>query len=252
MTQQEALFKYILRLGDTALIQGHRLSEWCSNGPFLEEDLALTNLSLDNIGRAEAFLKYAAQVENKGNTEDDLAYKRKEREFYNTLISELPKGDFAYTIAKQLIISTFEFYLFTDLCNSKDATIAGISGKAIKEVKYHLAHARDWCYRLGKGTTESNTRLQNAVNDLWEFTNELFEMCEEDIILLEVEIASDLNKFKEECCNLVSKILTDSNIKIPTAAYMQTGSRKGIHTEYLGHLLTELQYLQRAYPDAKW
>ncbi len=252
MNKQKALFKYLLRLGDNALIQGHRLSEWCSRGPLLEEDLALTNMALDNIGRAQAILKYASEVEGLGKTEDDLAYKRGEREFYNNLITEMPIGDFAYTIAKQLLIAVFEYYQFTELSKSKDETIAGISAKSLKEVRYHLAHARDWTYRLGKGTEESNTRLQQAFSQLWMYTGELFEMYEEDAIVKTAQIGIDLNELREGYYNMLSAILNDSNIKIPVVDYMQTGSRKGIHTEYLGHILSEMQYLQRAYPDAKW
>lgn len=252
MNKQEAIFKYLVRLGDCALIHGHRLSEWCSRGPILEEDLALTNMALDNIGRAQAFLKYAAEVQGNGLSEDDLAYKRDERAFYNNLLTELPIGDFAFTIAKQLLLSVFENLQMQALCNSANATIAGIAAKSHKEVRYHLTHARDWTMRLGKGTLESNTRLQQAFNQLWMYTGELFEMYEEDAILNKQGIAIDLNELKTPYYNTITSILNDSNIKIPVADYMQTGSRKGIHTEYLGHILSEMQYLQRAYPDAKW
>ncbi len=252
MTKQEALYTYTLRLGDNALIQGHRLSEWCSRGPILEEDLALTNLALDQIGRAQAFLKYAAHIEGQGKTEDDLAYKRGEREFYNNLITELPIGDFAYTIAKQLLISAFEFYQFSELSKSSDETIAGISAKALKEVRYHLVHAQDWCYRLGKGTPVSHKKLQQAFRELWMYTGELFEMDEIDQLLMQDGTAIDLMSLRPDWLNLVGSILADSTIVLPADTYMQTGSRKGIHTEYLGHLLSEVQYLQRAYPDATW
>lgn len=252
MTTQEALYTYLLRLGDNALIQGHRLSEWCSRGPILEEDLAITNMALDNIGRAQAFLKYAAEVEGKGKTEDDLAYKRGERQFYNNLITELPIGNFAYTIAKQLIISAFEFFQYAELMKSSDATISGISAKAIKEVRYHLAHAKDWTNRLGQGTEVSHAKLQEAFNDLWMFSDELFEMDEVDQFLLADGISIDLSKLKSSWIEFMMPVLEMNSITLPETAYMQTGSRKGIHTEYLGHLLTEVQYLQRAYPDATW
>ncbi len=252
MTKQQALYKYLLRLGDNPLILGHRLSEWCSRGPILEEDLALTNIALDNIGRAQAFLKYAAEVEGLDKTADDLAYKRDERSFYNNLIAELPIGDFAYTIARQLLIAVFEQLQFTDLSKSSNETIAGIAAKSLKEVRYHVAHARDWCYRLGKGTEESHNRLQRAFNELWMYTGELFEMYDEDVILVFDGVAGDLNTLKIQYYDAVQKILNDSNIQIPVVDYMQTGSRKGIHTEYLGHILAEMQYLQRAYPDATW
>ena len=252
MTKQAALFKYLLRLGDNSLIQGHRLSEWCSRGPILEEDLAITNMALDHIGRAQAFLKYAADIEGKGKTEDDLAYKRPERQFYNNLMTELPIGDFAYTMAKQLLIATFEYYQMVELCKSNDETIAGIAAKAVKEVRYHLSHAKDWCIRLGRGTNISHDKLQSAFNDLWMYTGEFFEMGEEDALLMKEGIAIDFQLLKPKWEEMVLSILKEANIQIPGSDYFQTGSRKGIHTEHLGHILTEMQYLQRAYPDATW
>lgn len=252
MTQQEALFKYTLRLGDNALIQGHRLSEWCSKGPILEEDLALTNIALDNIGLAQAFLKYAGTIEGKGKTEDDLAYKRPERQFYNNQITELPIGDFAVTVAKQLLISAFEVQLFTALSQSVDETIAGIAAKGLKESRYHFVHSRDWCYRLGEGTELSHAKLQQAINDLWAYTGEFFEMVEEDHLLLAAGVAADLKTIHPLWKEMVVAVLTEATIQVPEDGYMQTGSRNGIHTEHLGHILAEMQYLQRAYPDATW
>ncbi|MBS1636722.1 MAG: phenylacetate-CoA oxygenase subunit PaaC [Bacteroidetes bacterium] len=252
MTQTEALYHYTLRLGDNSLISGHRLSEWCSRGPILEEDLALTNMALDHIGRAQAFLKYAGELSEKKQTEDDLAYKRGERQFLNNLITELPNQDFAFTIARQLIISCFEFYLYTELCNSNDPIVAGISEKAVKEVKYHLAHATDWTCRLGDGTELSHQKMQKALNDIWMFTGELFEMDETDQVLLKAGIAADMTLIKPLWYNHLKQVTTEAGLKLPEDAYMQSGSRKGIHTEYLGHILSEMQYLQRAYPTAQW
>ena len=252
MTQKEALFRYLLRQGDQALIHGHRLSEWCSKGPFLEEDLALANIALDYIGRASAFLKYAAEVEGKSRTEDDLAYKRGEREFLNSLIVELPRGDFAFAMARQLLLSSYEYLMFSDLMGSADTTIAGISAKAFKEIRYHWTHSRDWCIRLGKGTELSRQKLQSAFNELWSYTDELFEMAEEDHVLLASGQGCNLYELKVIWMELVVSIIRDAEIQLPTSAYAQTGSRKGIHTEHLGHLLAEMQYLPRAYPDAIW
>jgi ring-1,2-phenylacetyl-CoA epoxidase subunit PaaC len=252
MTKQEALYTYLLRLGDNALIQSHRLSEWCSRGPILEEDLALTNIALDYIGRAQNILEYAGTIEGKGHSADDLAYRRPEQHYLNNLIAELPKGDFAFTIAKQLFISTFEMLLYTELCHSKDETIAGIAGKAIKEVRYHWTHARDWCYRLGKGTVLSNEKLQNAVNDLWMFTQEQFEMDATENLLCAEGISCDNKALQAKWADMIKEILAASNIEVPENTYMQTGGRKGVHTEHLGHILAEMQYLQRAYPDATW
>jgi ring-1,2-phenylacetyl-CoA epoxidase subunit PaaC len=252
MNKQTALFKYMLRLGDQSLIHGHRLSEWCGKGPTLEEDLALTNMALDYIGRARAFLGYAAQLEGKSRTEDDLAYKRGEREFQNYLICELPVGDFAFTMARQLLLSSYEYFLFMGLCQSEDKVLADISNKVIKEVRYHWTHSRDWCYRLGKGTSVSHDKLQQAFDDLWMYTAEFFEMDLVDYLLTEAGIVKDLNELKSFWNDLVMAVLKESDIRVPSDTDMQTGSKRGLHTEHLGHLLAEMQYLPRAYSDAVW
>ncbi len=252
MTQQEALFKYLLRWGDNALILSHRLSEWCSYAPFIEEDLALTNFALDMIGRAQALLKYAGEVEGKGNTEDLLAYRRSERQYYNNLLMEQPNGDFGVTMVRQLFISAFEKDLFTELQNSRDTTLAAIAAKTLKEVRYHLEHAANWVIRLGNGTDESHERVQKAVNDLWMFTGELFEMDEVDRQLLSDGIAVDISRMQERWTGYINDVLQVATLQKPQDEFMQTGSRNGIHTEHLGHLLSEMQYLQRAYPDAQW
>jgi ring-1,2-phenylacetyl-CoA epoxidase subunit PaaC len=252
MNTKEALYNYCLRLGDNALVLSHRLSEWCSYGPFIEEDLALTNMALDLIGRAQAFLKYAGELEGKGKTEDDLAYRRSERQYYNYLLLEQPNGDFAFSMARQLFISAFEVYLFESLANSKDSTIAAIAAKTLKEVKYHLAHSADWVVRLGDGTEESKYRMQKAIDELWMFTGELFEMDETEQVLIAEGIAIDLNTIKPKWQNYISSTLENATLNMPKDAYMLSGSKKGLHTEYLGHILSEMQYLQRAYPNAKW
>lgn len=252
MTKQEALYNYCLRLGDDALILGHRLSELCSRAAFIEEDLALTNISLDMIGRAEALLKYAGEIENKGNSSDDLAYRRPENKYYNHLLVEQLNDDFAHTIAKQLFQSSFEYFLYTELERSKDATLSGIASKTLKEIKYHLQHAADWTIRLGDGTEESKKRMQKAIDDLWMYTGELFEMDEIENTLLKDGVAADLVPIKSQWQNKIQSVLTEATLKLPEDSFMQTGSRKGIHTEKLGHILSEMQYLQRAYPDAKW
>lgn len=252
MTKQEALYQYVIRLGDDALILGHRLSELCSRAPFIEEDLALTNISLDMIGRAESFLKYAGEIEGKGKTADDVAYRRGEINYQNHLLVEQPNGDFAQTIARQLFQSAFEYFLYTDLEKSKDATIAGIASKALKEIKYHFEHAHDWTVRLGDGTEESKKRMQYAINELWMYTGELFEMDDVELTLLKDGVSVDLASIKLQWQNKIHSILTEATLSIPEDGYMQTGGRKGVHTEKLGHILSEMQYLQRAYPDAKW
>jgi ring-1,2-phenylacetyl-CoA epoxidase subunit PaaC len=252
MTTQDALFKYLLRLGDNALILSYRLGEWSSNAPYLEEDLALTNIALDLTGRADALLRYAGQVEGKGRNEDDLAFKRNERQFYNNLLVEQPNGDFATTIVRQLFFSLFDLPLYERLSESKDPTIAGIAAKAVKETKYHVRHVTQWMYRLGDGTEESHTRTQNAMNELWMFTGELFEMDDVDAVLVKDGIACDLNRIKSGWSEKVGEIIITSTLSRPADGYMQTGGRKGIHSEYLGYILAEMQFLPRTYPDAKW
>jgi ring-1,2-phenylacetyl-CoA epoxidase subunit PaaC len=252
MTKQEALYKYTLRLGDNALILSQRLSEWCSNGPFLEEDLALTNFALDLIGRAQVLLKYAAELEGKGKTEDMLAFRRSERQYYNHQLAELPNGDFAFTMVRQFFISAYEVQLFSKLRNGNDDTLAAIAAKTLKEVKYHLAHAEDWIVRLGNGTDESHKRTQAAVNALWMYTGELFETDEVEQLMVSEGIGMDATGLATDWKQHVKNTLDAANIAIPETKYMQTGGKRGIHTEHLGHLLAEMQYLQRAYPDATW
>lgn len=252
MKKEEALYNYCIRLGDNPLVLGHRLSELCSRGPLLEEDLAQTNIALDMIGRAQALLKYAGEVEGKGNNEDHIAYRREERDYRNHLITEIPNGDFARVIARQLFISTYEFYFYEALQKSKDAILAGIAKKSIKEIKYHLQHASDWTVRLGDGTRESHKRMQAAINDLWMYTGELFEMDETDFMMVENGVGVDTLPIKITWEKHIQNVLQEATLAMPTAPYMQTGSRKGIHTENLGHILSEMQYLQRTYPGAEW
>ncbi len=248
----KALFEYCLRLGDSSLILGHRLSEWCGHGPVLEEDIALINIALDHLGRSINILNYAGQVEGKNRTEDDLAYHRNERDFRNLLITEHPNKDFAYTIARQFFFDTYSFFLYEELKNSKDATISAIAEKALKEITYHLRHSSEWMLRLGDGTKESKEKTQTAVNELWRFTGELFIMDQIDELLIKEGIAADLNLVKSKWENKVSEILQRATLEKPMSAYAHTGSHKGIHTEHLGFLLAEMQYLPRTYPKAKW
>ncbi|MBK6833657.1 MAG: phenylacetate-CoA oxygenase subunit PaaC [Bacteroidetes bacterium] len=252
MTKQEALYKYSIRLGDDALILGHRLSELCSRSPFIEEDLALTNISLDLIGRAQALLGFAAEIEGKGKDADFLAYRRPEIEYQNHLLNEQPNGDFAFTIARQFFVSAFEFLFYSELEKSKDANLAAIASKAIKEIKYHQQHAAEWVIRLGDGTEKSHAKMQHAIDELWMWTGELFEMDEVENLLIKEGIGVDLVPLKAAWYNQIQTILTEATLSMPEDGYMQTGGRKGVHTENLGHILSEMQYLQRAYPDATW
>ena len=252
MNKQQALFEYCLRLGDTSLILGQRLSEWCGHGPILEEDIGLTNISLDYIGHATSILKYAALVENKGRTEDDLAYQRNERDFKNALLVEQPNGDYACTIARQFLFSVFAFYLYEELKKSKDETLAGIAAKALKEITYHLRHSTEWMYRMGDGTEESHIRMQNALNDLWMFTGDLFEMHEADALMIKEGVGVDLKMIRSKWEKHIDEVVKKATLKIPSETFMQKGSLEGKHTEHLGYILAEMQYLPRTYPDATW
>jgi ring-1,2-phenylacetyl-CoA epoxidase subunit PaaC len=252
MKKEEAIYQYCVRLGDNALIMGHRLSEICSRGPFLEEDLALTNFALDMIGRAQALLGYAAELKGGKETADSIAYRREERDYRNHLITELPNGDFANVVARLLYVSAYDYLLFKELEKSMDTTLSGIASKAVKESKYHFQHMSDWTIRLGDGTQESHSRIQKAFNRLYMYSGEMFEMDEVELLLLREGIAADTIPLKSEWEQTIANILAEATLGSPNAGFMQTGSRKGIHTEHLGHILCEMQYLQRTYPDASW
>jgi len=252
MNANEALLKYTLRMGDSSLILAQRLCEWTGIGPFLEEDLALTNISLDLFGRAKSLLDYAAKLEGKGRTEDDIAFLRNEREYFNALITELPNGDYAKTMIRQALIDCFDFHFYTALTKSKDETLAGIAAKSIKEITYHKRHSFSWVMRFGNGTDESATRLHHGFIEVWPFTAELFEMNEIDELLLKQGIAVNLNDIKPLWEKEIKAFLAEVSITVPEDVYMQTGSRKGVHTEHLGHLLSEMQALPRMHPGAKW
>jgi ring-1,2-phenylacetyl-CoA epoxidase subunit PaaC len=252
MTIQEALFNYLLRLGDQHLILGHRLSEQSSKGPFLEEDIACSNIALDLIGNANHLLQYAAEVENKNRTADDLAFLRSEREFFNTLLAEQPNGDFGFVMTRHFFADVFDFYLYSELQNSSDETLASIATKALKEITYHLRHTSKWMIRLGDGTEESKMRVQNSIDELYRFTAELFEMDEVDELLIKEKVSVDLSGIKNSWLAKVKEVFSEAGLTIPEDVYMQTGSRKAQHTEHLGFLLAEMQHLHRAFPGAQW
>jgi ring-1,2-phenylacetyl-CoA epoxidase subunit PaaC len=249
---KENLFKFLLRISDTNLILAQRLSEWTGHGPFLEEDLALTNIALDLFGTSRSLFEYAAKVENANRNEDDLAFLRGEREFLNALICELPNGDYAFTIARQCFVDCFQLYFYEELAKSKDVTLSGVAAKAIKETRYHFRHTSSWMERFGEGTEESHERLQKAVNEIWEFTGDLFDTGENYLALVAEGIAPDMKSIKEKWEKTIDEVLLRSTIQKPENVFMQTGSTKGIHTEHLGYLLTEMQYMQRTFPGAKW
>ena len=257
MSSAQTVRHYAIALGDDALILGHRLSEWCSRAPFLEEDLALANVALDYIGRARMFYAYAATLSNRQSTdrlcsEDDFAYRRDCRQFTNLLIYELPRGDFAFTMARQFLVDSYSVPCMEQLCTSSDRQLAAIGAKAIKESRYHLRRSHHWLLRLAEGTEESHRRLQDAVNELWGYTPELFAMSDAERELAARGIAVDSSALRADWEQAVGTALTHVGISIPTADWQVGGGRRGLHTEWLGHLLSELQFLQRAYPGLEW
>jgi len=247
-----SLYKYVLALGDDALILGQRLSQWAYKGPFLEEDIALSNISLDMFGRANLLLEYAATLKGNNATSDELAFKRNEREFSNHILCEQPNGNFADTMVRQFFLDAFYKLFLQKLTKSKDEQLSAIAQKSIKETTYHLRHSSKWIIRLGDGTVESHAKVQSAIDNLWMFTNELFEMNEIDNEMLEQKIGVDCSKLKIEWDKIINEVLSEATLNRPEDANMPTGGRQGIHTEHLGHLLSDMQYLQRAYPDATW
>ena len=249
---KDSIIDYCLRLGDTSLILSQRIAEYCSKAPHLEEDLAITNVGLDLLGNAENLLNYAADLIG-NTTSDELAFKRKEKDFRSIHLVETPNTDFAFILVRQFFIDVYNNLLFEKLCESKDETIAGISKKSIKEVKYHLIRSKDWMLRLGKGTTESNQRLQNAVDELWMYTEELFFDNETDLLMAKENIGPLNKDLKEIWMDTTIKTLEESNIIIPeNIHYTLQYGKNGYHTEYLGYLLAEMQHLPLLYPEAKW
>ena len=247
-----ALVNYTIGLADDALILGHRLSEWCSNAPFLEEDLALTNVSLDFIGRARMLYAYAAELEDRGRSEDDIAFLRDTREYRNYLIHELPNGDFAFTLARQLMVDVYDTVYFAALEHSRDPMLAAIAAKAVKESRYHLRRSEDWIKRLGDGTEESHERVQNAFNQLWAYAPEMFETPTQEQPLVTAGLAVDSALLKANWQSSMHAVLQEATLQIPADDVAIGGGRTGLHTEHLGFLLAEMQFLQRAYPGQQW
>ncbi len=252
MENKEALINYCLRLGDSSLILGQRMAEWCSNGPILEEDIAMTNISLDLFGQSRMLYSYIAELEGGDSTEDTIAFNRNEREYYNTLISERPNGHFGDTIARNFLIDAFNFHYYKKLIQSKNDVISAFAEKSLKEVTYHLRHSSEWLIRLGDGTDESKSKIQTSLNKVWKYSADMFDINDGDRILVKEGIAIDPNEIKSLWDDTINTTLKRATLERPEDGYFQMGSRNAIHSEYLGHLLTEMQYLQRAYPDAKW
>lgn len=255
--RDNSLTDYLLHLADTSLILGHRNSEWCGHGPVLEQDIAITNISLDLIGQARNFYQYAAklmseQTPDRPVTEDTLAYLRDVREFRNLLLVELPKGDWAQTILRQFFVSAFQSLLFTEMQKSKDLQLSAIATKSLKEVTYHLRWSSEWVIRLGDGTEESHKRIVNALEYLWPYTGELFLPSDVELELAEAGTGVDPSKLKTDWSERVSAVLTEATLQVPEEGWHQSGGKKGIHTEHLGYILAELQFMQRAYPGNEW
>ena len=275
MSNKNSLLDYTLRLADDALIIGHRLSEWCGHGPILEQDIAITNTALDHLGRARSLFQYAADqfnslpVEAKKDVftsvslqtkiasggaigEDDLASLRDGWDFRNALLLEQPNTDWAYTVGRSFFYDVFNFLFFTEMVKSQDETLSSIAEKSLKEVTYHLRWSSEWVVRLGDGTEESHVRMQQAVNELWMYTGELFEANDTDKAMQEQGIGPDLALLKDAWTKHVQAVFEEATITIPTGTWMQQGGKNGSHSEHLGYILTELQFMQRAYPGMEW
>jgi ring-1,2-phenylacetyl-CoA epoxidase subunit PaaC len=245
-------FTCLLRLADDRLILGHRLSEWCGHGPILEEDIAIANMALDLIGQANLLLDLAGREEGNGRTADALAYFREAVEFRNALIMELPRGDFAFTMARQFLVSVYSAMVLERLQQSSHAELAGIAAKAFKEARYHARHSADWMLKLGDGTAESHQRVQDALGDLWRYTGELFEVPDDERALIEAGISVDVSQLREPWREQVGLVIGAATLEVPADGFMQRGGRTGRHTEHLGHLLAEMQIVARSYPGAEW
>ena len=250
--REEHLFQYLLRLGDDRLVLGHRLSEWCGHGPILEEDIATANIALDLIGQATFFLRLAGQVEGQGRDGDALAYWRDENQFTNLQMVELPRGNFGFTILRQFLFDAWGFHHLEALGRSTHTELAALAAKAHKEVRYHLRHSSEWVLRLGDGTEESHLRMQAALDELWPWTGELAYQDEVDAALRADGIVPDPEPLRAPWEAMSKDVLGRATLTVPSGPMRMTGGRKGRHTEYLGHMLAEMQIVARSHPGAVW
>ena len=254
------LFDYLLRLGDSPLVLSQRLGEWVGHGPILEEDIALTNVGLDLLGQARLWYAYAGEAEARfagaGRGEDTLAFLRDSGEFRNLLLVERPNGNYADTMARQFYFDYWHWVLLTELARSRDARIAEIAAKALKEVTYHVERSTDWVIRLGDGTEESHAKMQAAIDELWMYTGEMFDADETEIALATEGIGCDVRKLADPWHQAISAVLTEATLLVPSATWMQgtkgRGGKQGVHSEELGRMLATMQTLQRSYPGAQW
>lgn len=250
--EKNQLFDFVISLADNALILGQRLAQNCGHGPILEQDIAITNISLDHFGQARSLFQYAAEVQGAGKSEDDLAFFRDVYDFKNVLLVELPENNFGETICRLFFYSAYLKPFYTALTKSKDQQLAAIAEKSLKEVIYHLRYSSEWMIRLGDGTAESHEIMQEAVNDLWMWTGELFEMSSSENDLLKEGVSVDLNSIQPLWMKTVSSIFERATLEKPKSEWFQSGGKKGHHTEHMGFILAEMQHLPRTYPDAKW
>ncbi|HZO20965.1 MAG TPA: 1,2-phenylacetyl-CoA epoxidase subunit PaaC [Steroidobacteraceae bacterium] len=248
----EDLFRFLLRLGDTNLVLAQRLGEWVGHAPALEEDLGLGNLALDHLGQARLLLTYAGEVEGQGRDEDALAFLRDAPEFCNLTLAEQPNGDFGRTLVRQWLIDGWQRELYGALQGSTDSRLAAIAAKSLKETRYHYRFSAGWLIRLGDGTQESHARVQGALDELWRFTDEMFSPDEVDNRLAEVGVVPHLPALREGWLAAVDEVLKEATLKRPASMKYPWHGKKGVHTEHLGHMLGEMQHLQRTYPGAQW
>jgi ring-1,2-phenylacetyl-CoA epoxidase subunit PaaC len=250
--KNENLYNYILGIADNSLILGQRLGELCGHGPSLETDIACTNISLDLFGQVRSYFQYAAKIAGDDRTEDEIAMLRTERQYKNVLLVEQPNTNFAYTLGRQFLFDVYHLAFLAQLQKSTDLTLSAIANKCIKEVSYHERFSSDWVKRLGDGTAESKEKMQEAINDLWRYTDELFHQTDADKAMVAEGIGVDVTKLKENYYKQVNELLEESNLEIPESKYFQKGGKQGIHTEHFGYLLSDLQYMQRTYPNMEW
>jgi len=250
--QPSAAVQYLLRTGDTCLILGQRIAEWCGHAPVLEEDIAMSNMALDLIGQARAVLTHAGAVEGRGHDEDALAFLRAERDYHNLTLAELPRGDFAFSVVRNLMTSTLLKLLWERLRHSSDSELAGIAGKAVKEARYHQQHAADWLVRLGDGTEESRRRSEQALAELWLYMPEMFEPDGVDEAAHASGLGPRWSELREPWLAEMSAVLDEATLAMPAETPFRSTGKQGLHTEHMGYVLTQLQYLQRAFPGGVW
>ena len=246
------LYNYILGIADNSLILGQRLGQLCGHGPSLETDIACTNISLDLFGQVRSYFQYAAKIAGDQRTEDDIAMLRKERDYKNVLLVEQPNTNFAFTIGRQFLFDVYHLAFLTELQNSNDFTLSVIAKKCVKEVSYHLRFSSDWVKRLGNGTSVSKEKMQEAISGLWTYTDELFYQTNADKEMVFEGVGVDVTKLKNNYYSRINEILLEATLEIPESKWFQTGGKEGVHTEHLGYLLSDLQYMQRTYPNMEW